>query len=62
MPETPPDLNPKPLTSDEIQRLVGSLFLEIDYLRRQNAAMRQYIDSLGQRPADVDASSSSSRV
>jgi hypothetical protein len=50
-----PDLNPKPLSVDEIHRLIGSLFLEIDYLRRQNAALRAYIESLGQRPADVDA-------
>ena len=43
----PPEiLAPKPLTQDDIHKLIGALFLEIDVLRRQNAALKQYIESI----------------
>ena len=43
----PPEiLAPTPLTQEDIHRLIGALFLEIDVLRRHNAALKQYIESL----------------
>ena len=38
---------PHAMTVEEIQRLIGSLFLEIDYLRRQNAALREQLEGIG---------------
>jgi hypothetical protein len=40
-------LNPKPLTNDDVQKLIGSLYLEIDFLRRQVLQLRTYIESNG---------------
>jgi hypothetical protein len=38
-------LTPKPMTMDDVQKLVGSLYLEIEMLRRQVQQLRAHIES-----------------
>ena len=47
MPDTPPLAPPAPpqraLTLDDVHRLVGSLYLEIQMLQRENAQLRAQV-------------------
>jgi hypothetical protein len=46
-PPAPTNTGPKPVTMEDIYRLIGALHLEIEVLRRQNAALREHLAAHG---------------
>lgn len=49
--ETKPDVfTPMPLSQDDIHKLIGALYLEIDVLRRYVQQLRAHIDRNGTAP------------
>jgi hypothetical protein len=46
-PSAPTNTGPKPLTMEDIYKLIGALHLEIEVLRRQNASLREQLTEHG---------------
>lgn len=46
-PRVPDPFTPKPLDMDDVQRLVGALYLEIDLWRRYAQSLRAHIEANG---------------
>jgi hypothetical protein len=46
-PSAASNTGPKPVTMEDIYRLIGALHLEIEVLRRQNAELREQIAASG---------------
>ena len=42
----------KPLSMDDVHKLIGALYLEIDMLRRQNLALRAHLEEKLRRVPD----------
>jgi len=45
-PMSPPA--PRPITMDDVQRIIGAMALELEMLRRENAALREALAQNGQ--------------
>jgi hypothetical protein len=55
MPETLDAPTAPPLTMDDVQQLIGALYLELHLLRRQVLQLRTYIDQNGRTPSAPSA-------
>ena len=46
-PVAPPETGPRPVTLEDVHRLVGALCVELDMLRRDNARLRERLERHG---------------